>query len=161
MEIYPMISAQIRSAYTELSYGNPILEVIKAIPLETSQDIAAAVCLMHNIESDVAAVYYKIGKLKGIHDGLRSIYEILREQIHDAVKNVGDVRETVGDMEVRAWVTKSPLRVDIVDESLVPAQFIKQVISIQKDKILEHFRKTGEVIPGIEIVTDNTHLRVT
>lgn len=160
MELYPMISARIRSAYTELSYGNPILDILKSIPLETTQDVANAVCLLHNIEADVAAVYYKLNKLKGIHDGLRSIYEMLREQIHGAVKVTGEVRETVGDMEVRAWVAKSPMKVDIVDESQVPAQFIKQTVSVQKDKILEHFRSTGEVPPGVEIITDNTHLRV-
>lgn len=160
MELYPLTSNRVRAAYMELSHGNPIIETIKAVPMETPQEIAEAVCLLHNIEADCAAVYYKLDKLKSMYNNFTSIHELLRQRLYDAVSVTGEIRETVGNIEVRAWIAKSPAKVDVIDESQVPTQFIKQTTSVQKDKILEHFRRTGEVVSGVEIVTDNTHLRV-
>lgn len=159
MKVYPL-SDRVRAAYTELSHGSPIIEIIRSVPMETPQEIAEAVCLLNHIEADATGIYRKLSKLKTIHLGFSSIYELLRQRLADAVKRTGEIRETLGDTEIRAWLAKSPAKVDVLDESQVPPQFIKQTISVQKDKILEHFRKTGEVVPGVEIVTDNTHLRV-
>lgn len=159
MKVYPL-SDLVRAAYTELSHGNPTIEIIKSVPMETPQEIAEAVCLLNHIEADVAAIYHKLDKLKGIYSQFSSIYELLRQQLADAVRKTGEVRETIGDTEIRAWLAKSGPKVDVLDESRVPPQFIKTTISVQKDKILDHFRKTGEIVPGVEIITDNTHLRV-
>ena len=50
-------------------------------------------------------------------------------------------------------------KVDVCDESVVPGLFVRQERIIQKAAILKHFNDTGEVVPGVEIITDNTHLR--
>jgi len=159
VKVYPL-SERTRAAYTELSHGNPLIEVIQAVPVETPRDIADAVCLLDHIEMDAAGLYHKLDQLKAMYSHFSTIYNLLRKQIADAVQRVGEVREVIGDMEVRAWLATSPPKVDVIDESLVPPEFIKHVLSVQKDKILEHFRRTGEIPPGVEIVTNNTHLRV-
>ena len=57
-------------------------------------------------------------------------------------------------------VAKSPLSVEITDESKVPEKYKTQVITtkIDKTKIKNDFKETGEVIEGVQYNTNNTHL---
>ena len=57
-------------------------------------------------------------------------------------------------------VAKSPLSVKITDESKVPEKYKTQVITtkIEKTKIKNDFKETGEVIEGVQYNTNNTHL---
>lgn len=57
-------------------------------------------------------------------------------------------------------VVKSPLSVEITDESKVPEKYKTQVITtkIDKTKIKNDFKETGEVIEGVQYNTNNTHL---
>ena len=51
-------------------------------------------------------------------------------------------------------VRQNPPRVEVLQEMMVPAAFKEERISIHIDKrkILEHFKTTGELVPGTEIM---------
>jgi hypothetical protein len=51
-------------------------------------------------------------------------------------------------------VRQNPPRVEVLEELLVPSEFQRQklIIDVDKRKILEHTRLTGEIVPGTEIV---------
>lgn len=51
-------------------------------------------------------------------------------------------------------VRSNPPAVEVVDDQAVPSEFIKTVIttSVDRRRILEHLRETGEVPDGVEIV---------
>jgi hypothetical protein len=59
-------------------------------------------------------------------------------------------------------IAKSPISVDIIDESLIPEEFknTEVVIKVDKKKIANNFKETGEIPTGVKINTDNTNLRV-
>lgn len=59
-------------------------------------------------------------------------------------------------------IAKSPISVEVVDESLIPKDYKQAVteIKIDKKKILEDFKSTGELISGVTIHSDNTNLRI-
>ena len=59
-------------------------------------------------------------------------------------------------------VVKSPLSVDIIDETLVPEEYKEEVktIKIDKKKIADNFKATGEIIDGVRINTQNTNIRI-
>ena len=59
-------------------------------------------------------------------------------------------------------ITKNPMSVEIEDENAVPNEFKNEKITIAIDKttIKNHFKATGEVIPGVQIVDDKTSLRI-
>lgn len=59
-------------------------------------------------------------------------------------------------------IAKSPISVDIIDESLIPDEY-KEVITevkVNKKKIADNFKVTGEMIDGVRINTENTNLRI-
>ena len=59
-------------------------------------------------------------------------------------------------------VAKNPISVEIENEDEVPSQFKQEVVTTKIDKtaIKNHFKETGEIIPGIKIVSDKTSLRI-
>lgn len=59
-------------------------------------------------------------------------------------------------------IAKSPISVDIINEELIPEEY-KEVITevkVNKKKIADNFKATGELIDGVKINTDNTNLRI-
>ncbi len=59
-------------------------------------------------------------------------------------------------------IAKNPMSVEIENEDEVPSEFKKEVVTVKVDKtaIKNHFKETGEVIPGVVIVDDKTSLRI-
>ncbi len=59
-------------------------------------------------------------------------------------------------------ITKNPMSIEIENEDEIPLDFKKEVITTQIDKtaIKNHFKNTGEVIPGIRIVDNKTSLKI-
>lgn len=59
-------------------------------------------------------------------------------------------------------VARNPMSVEIDNEDEVPEQFKQVVVTTKVDKtaIKNHFKETGEVIPGVRIVDDKTSLRI-
>lgn len=59
-------------------------------------------------------------------------------------------------------ITKNPMSIEIENEDKIPAEFKKEVTTTQVDKtaIKNHFKDTGEIIPGVRIVDNKTSLRI-
>ena len=59
-------------------------------------------------------------------------------------------------------LVKSPASVEVINEEEVPEEFKQQVITIKIDKARKknHFKETGEIPEGTNIVTTNTNLRI-
>lgn len=59
-------------------------------------------------------------------------------------------------------IAKSPISVDIIDEKLIPEEY-KEVVTetkVDKKKIADNFKSTGEIIDGVKINYNNTNLRI-
>ena len=59
-------------------------------------------------------------------------------------------------------VIKNPISVEIKDEYEIPNEFKEEIVTtkINKTAIKNHFKETGEVLPGVEIVSAKTSLRI-
>ena len=59
-------------------------------------------------------------------------------------------------------IAKSPISIEIANEDEVPNEFKTEVVTtkIDKKKIAENFKATGEIPNGVIIHTNNTSLRV-
>ena len=59
-------------------------------------------------------------------------------------------------------IAKSPISVEILDEQQIPDEYKEVVttIKIDKKKIADNFKETGEIIDGVNIITNNTNLRI-
>lgn len=59
-------------------------------------------------------------------------------------------------------IAKSPASVEIIDEDKVPKEFKQEIVTVKidKTKIKNNFKETGEIPAGVNIVTTNTNLRI-
>lgn len=59
-------------------------------------------------------------------------------------------------------IARNPISVEIENEEEIPDEFknIIQTVKIDKTAIKKHFKETGEVITGVQIVDDKTSLRI-
>lgn len=72
--------------------------------------------------------------------------------------NATEIPTALGSLKI----TKNPMSVEIENENEIPNEFKKEVITTKVDKtaIKNHFKETGEIIPGTIIVDDKTSLRI-
>ena len=61
-----------------------------------------------------------------------------------------------------AKIAKNPPSVQVVDENAVPPEFVQveTVKKIDKKAILQHAKDTGEIVAGVEIITDKQRLSI-
>jgi len=66
----------------------------------------------------------------------------------------------VKDALVTVGFRKCPPSVEVLDVSQVPSEFAEKRVEVvvDKKKVLEHFKKTGEILPGVNVVTDKENL---
>lgn len=59
-------------------------------------------------------------------------------------------------------IAKNPISVEITNEYEIPNEFRTEIVTTKIDKtaIKNHFKETGEIIPGIKIISDKTSLRI-
>lgn len=59
-------------------------------------------------------------------------------------------------------ITKNPISVEITNEDEIPAEFKYEVITTKTDKIKikNHFKETGEIIPGVIVIDNKKSLRI-
>lgn len=59
-------------------------------------------------------------------------------------------------------IAKSPASVEILNEDEIPSEFKQEVITVKVDKtkIKNNFKETGEIPAGVNIITTNTNLRI-
>lgn len=54
----------------------------------------------------------------------------------------------------------SPPSCEITDEKLVPVEFVAMEPKYDRRGIIEYFKATGTIVPGVEIIKDNKSLRI-
>ena len=96
----------------------------------------------------------------------RKTYEQRAERLFDYVlRNM----QAVGVNEIKdrgglyaAKIAKNPPSVNVVNADEISNEFVKveQVSSIDKKAILQHFKATGEIVAGVEIITDKQRLSI-
>lgn len=96
----------------------------------------------------------------------RKAYEQRADKLLDYVlRNM----QAVGVSEIKdrgglyaAKIAKNPPSVNIVNADEISNEFVKveQVSSIDKKAILQHFKATGEIVAGVEIITDKQRLSI-
>lgn len=83
-----------------------------------------------------------------------------KEYVKDCMENNGILKIETGLGTLST--AKSPISVEIINESVIPDEYKTEVVTtkIDKKKIADNFKSTGELIEGVIIHTGNTSLRI-
>lgn len=55
-------------------------------------------------------------------------------------------------------VQANPISCEVVDPHAIPEEYNKVFVEPDKQAIISHFKDTGEVVPGVSMITDKKHI---
>lgn len=120
----------------------------------------AVIAYSKNIELTIKAMKEEESRISTNRKALENRLEQFKKYVKECMEGNGinKIETDLGTLSI----AKSPISVEIVNEENVPDEY-KEVIfttKVDKKKIAEAFKSTGELVEGVEIHTDNTNLRI-
>ena len=113
-----------------------------------------------NIELTINAMKEEEDRIASNRKTLENKLTRFKQYVKECMENNGITKIETGLGTLS--IAKSPVSVEIVNEEAIPNNFKQEVITVKVDKtkIKENFKETGEIPDGVNIVTTNTNLRI-
>ena len=113
-----------------------------------------------NIELAIKAMKEEETRISTNRKTLENRLEQFKKYVKECMEGNGinKIETDLGTLSI----ARSPMSIEIVNEEEIPDEY-KEVIfttKVDKKKIAEAFKSTGELIEGVEIHTGNTNLRI-
>jgi len=113
------------------------------------------------LDADASIIKAEEERLKARRQVIEHKSQWVRDYLHRELINA-EMDKVPGEL-VTVSLRKAPVSVNIVDESLIPASYLKYIpASTTPDKkaITDNFKATGEEIPGVQMITDKKTLTI-
>ena len=130
------------------------------LALELQQKGSGIIGYTQNEEALIEAVDFQIKRLQDLKKARQNKLEKFKQYVKENMDRLGITKM---DTELGTLsIAKNPMSVEIENEEEIPKEFKQQVITTKIDKtaIKNHFKATGEIIPGTRIIDDKTSLRI-
>ena len=113
-----------------------------------------------NIELTINAMKEEDDRIASNRKALENKLTRFKQYVKECMENNGITKIETGLGTLS--IAKSPVSVEIVNEDEVPSEFKQEVVTVKidKTKIKNNFKVTGEIPAGVNIVTTNTNLRI-
>lgn len=113
-----------------------------------------------NIELTINAMKEEEKRIADNRKALENKMAKFKEYVKECMENNGfsKIETELGTLSI----AKSPASVEIINEDEVPSEFKQEIVTVKidKTKIKNNFKETGEIPAGVNIVTTNTNLRI-
>ena len=113
-----------------------------------------------NIELTINAMKEEEKRIAENRKSLESKLDKFKQYVKENMERLGITKM---DTELGTLsIAKSPTSVEIINEDEVPSEFKQEIITVKidKTKIKNNFKETGEIPTGVNIITTNTNLRI-
>lgn len=122
------------------------------IDLEINNKSESMLYILRNIQSDIEAIDGEIKRLQALKKNKQNSMNKLKTLIKECLEKLGKKRleTSLGNLTVR----NNPDSINVLDETLVPEEFVKVEVvkKVDKKKIKDWLNETDEVVPGTEIL---------
>lgn len=155
---YRKLQTELDNEETEQDSITAILSQVKEQFDEKVENIGK---LILSLKADAEAVKLEEQRLAKRRKTLDEKAEWLKGYLQDELTNTGV--EKVKGVLLTVSLRKNPPSINVVDVMQIPDRFwrvIPEVREPDKKAIIEQFKATGEIIDGVEIVTDKKHLEI-
>ena len=136
---------------------NKIKEELTILLQQKSQNVIGYV---RNNELTIEAMKEEEDRIASDRKVLENKLTKFKQYIKECMENNGITKITtsLGTLSI----AKSPASVEIINEDEVPNEFKQEVVTVKidKTKIRNNFKETGEIPQGVNIITTNTSLRI-
>ena len=113
-----------------------------------------------NIELTINAMKEEEKRIAENRKSLENKLERFKDYVKECMErnNITKIETGLGTLSI----AKSSMSVEITNEDEVPNEFKQEVVTVKidKTKIKNNFKETGEIPAGVNIVTTNTNLRI-
>ena len=113
-----------------------------------------------NIELTINAMKEEEDRIASNRKTLENKLARFKQYVKECMENNGITKIETGLGTLS--IAKSPVSVEIVNEEAIPNDFKQEIVTVKVDKtkIKENFKETGEIPDGVNIITTNTNLRI-
>lgn len=136
---------------------NKIKEELTILLQQKSQNVIGYV---RNNELTIEAMKEEENRIASDRKVLENKLTKFKQYIKECMENNGITKITtsLGTLSI----AKSPASVEIINEEAIPSEFKQEVVTVKidKTKIKNNFKETGEIPDGVNIITTNTNLRI-
>lgn len=133
------------------------IEKIKELVFKKQIDLINTILSKENEISELKSEEQKVSNKRKF---LENQLNIFKNQIKGILEENGieKIETEIGKIQVR----KNPISIEVEDIEKVPDEYkvVKTVVSVDKKKVTDNFKATGELIEGLKINTENTSLQV-
>jgi len=130
------------------------------LALELQKKSSGIIGYTQNEEAFIEAIDMQIKRLQDLKKAKQNRLDKFKGYVKDNMDRLGitKIETELGILSI----AKNPMSVEIENESEVPKEYIQEIVKTQIDKtaIKNHFKETGEIVPGTKIIDDKTSLRI-
>ena len=121
--------------------------------------VESCVAVIKNLKSDADQIDAEIKRLQARKAAVENNQRGLSEYVKAEMERLGKQKVKAGVHQAR--IANSPVSAIVFDSDSVSSEFKETITEtrINKKAIIAHFKETGEILKGTEIV-QGTHLRV-
>ena len=113
-----------------------------------------------NIESLINAMKEEEKRISDNRKALENKLDKFKQYVKDNMErlNITKIETELGTLSI----ANNPISVEITNEDEIPNEFKQEIVTIKVDKtaIKNHFKETGEILPGTQIIDNKTNLRI-
>ena len=141
---------------TEKEYN----EIGEEIALELQKKSASIIGYIRNTELLIEAMKTEEKRISDTRKTGEAKLEKFKQYVLENMERLGlkEIPTELGSLNIN----KNPMSVEIENEDEIPSEFKQEVVTTKIDKtaIKNHFKTTGEIIPGTKIIDDKMSLRI-
>lgn len=130
------------------------------LALELQKKSSSIIGYTQNEESLIEAIDVQIKRLTEFKKSKQNNLDRFKQYVKENMErlNITKLETELGTLSI----AKNPLSVEIENEDEIPSEFKQEVVTIKIDKtaIKNHFKETGEIVAGTQIIDNKTSLRI-
>ena len=135
-------------------------ELGEELALELQKKSTNIIGYIQNTDSLINAIKDEEVRLESMRKTAEKRIEKFKQYVKENMDRLGinKIDTAIGSMTI----AKNPISVEIENEEEIPEEFINTVVTkkVDKTKIKNYFKDTGELVRGVRIITDKTSLRI-
>lgn len=115
---------------------------------------------IRNIELTIEAMKSEEKRISEQRKKLEKRESNFKEYVRECMEQSGltKIETALGTLSI----AKNPISVEVINEDEIPSEYIQEIVTKKPNKkaITDNFKATGEIIPGVNILTNNYSLRI-
>ena len=140
------------------SHQARLSEMIAQVKLDIDTKVANIGLYILSIETEASAISVEEKRLTRRRKALENRSQWLRDYLYSEMR-ASMVRNVKSEL-CTVYIKANPPSCEVLDVYELPKEYTNVLVSPDRVAILDHFKKTGEILPGVNIITDRESIVV-